>query len=54
MSIVKLKMSLKKNNGFDEIRIDDIHNEKLSLFVRDGVHYNRVIDFDEKEVEKNS
>ena len=49
----KIKNEFEKEYGFDEIRIDDIHNEKLSLFVRDGVHYNGVIDFDEKEVEKN-
>jgi hypothetical protein len=49
----KIKNEFEKDYGFDEIKIDDIHQEKLSCFVRDGVHYNGVIDFDEEEVEKN-
>ena len=49
----KIKSEFEKVYGFDEIKIDDIHQEELSCFVRDGVHYNGVIDFDEEEVEKN-
>ena len=44
--------NFENETGLNLCKIDDIHNKEISEFVRNGVHYNGTIDFNELKIQQ--